>query len=102
MDIKSKQTIEKLKKRYFSMYRQNVQSKIYIERILLHFSDFISQKNKMIFWKGANAIRVENTIALVKEELAKLNKKKKAFEQKDFKGRGDIEKRLEEAESIHS
>lgn len=56
----------------------------------------------MIFWKGANAIRVENTIALVKEELAKLNKKKKAFEQKDFKGRGDIEKRLEEAESIHS
>lgn len=34
----------------------------------------------MIFWKGANAIKYENIIALTKEELGKLNRKKKAFE----------------------
>jgi hypothetical protein len=46
-----------LTKRYFTKYRENVQERIYDDKILLHFGDFINQKNMLIFWKGANAIR---------------------------------------------
>lgn len=53
-------------RRYFSAYRENVQEKIYAEKVLLHFSEFVAQKNRMIFWKGASAIKFENTIAIVK------------------------------------
>ena len=56
-----------LTKRYFQKYRKNVQEQIYGEKILNHFSGFISQKNNFIFWKGMNALKYENMIDLVKE-----------------------------------
>ena len=67
-----------------------------MEKVLTHFVSFLNQKNGFIFWKGMTAIKYEKMIEIVKEELTKINKKKKAFQEKSEKGRLDIERKMEE------
>ena len=86
MRKKDSEIIQKLTRRYFTKYRENVKEQIYGEKVLIHFSGFINQKNNFIFWKGLNAIMYENMVSLVKEELGKINRKKKAFVEKSSKG----------------
>lgn len=56
MRMKESDHILRLTKRYFNSYRKNVREQIYGEKILMHFSGFLNQKNNMIFWKGMNAV----------------------------------------------
>ena len=86
MRKKDSEIVQKLTRRYFTKYRENVKEQIYGEKVLIHFSGFINQKNNFIFWKGLNAIMYENMVSLVKEELGKINRKKKAFVEKSSKG----------------
>ena len=79
MRMKDKDVIENLSRRYFRKYQDNVRDQIYGEKILVHFSGFLTQKNNFIFWKGMTALKYENMIELVKDDLGKVNRKKKAF-----------------------
>ena len=94
--------VEVQTKRYFTRYRENVRDQLYMEKVLNHFITFLNSKNNFIFWKGLTAIKYEKLIASVKEELGKINKKKKAFQEKSEKGRGDISRKIEEEEEVHA
>ena len=48
MKMKEENVLKKLTKRYFDKYREKVQDQIYAEKVLIHFSSFIHQKNNYL------------------------------------------------------
>lgn len=72
------------------MYRKNVQEKKYANEVLNNFVRLLEYKNYVIFWKSVLLTLYESQQAAIKDELSKVNKKRKVFDEKISKTRTDI------------
>ena len=64
-------------------FRKNVNSLVSKEKGAENIGDIVTNNNQMIFFKNLMIIRYEQMMITVKEELSKINKKRKTFEDKN-------------------
>lgn len=62
--------------------------------MLTNLVRFLEYKNYFIFWKSVLTTLYESQQVVIKDELGKVNKKRKAFDDKVLKARTDIERKL--------
>ena len=61
------------------MYKKNVDKKKYANEVLNNFVRLLEYKNYVIFWKSVLMTLYENQQVGIREELSKVNKKRKTF-----------------------
>ena len=62
------------------MYKKNVDKKKYANEVLNNFVRLLEYKNYVIFWKSVLMTLYENQQVGIREELSKVNKKRKTFD----------------------
>jgi hypothetical protein len=72
------------------MYRKNVEKKKYANEVLNNLARLLEYKNYVIFWKSVLMTLHESQQVGIKDELGKVNKKRKTFDEKMTKTRTDI------------
>ena len=82
-------------KKYLDRFRLRVRKEVIREKAAENMADVFVNSNQYFFFRQLMVIRHEQLSLEIKEELTKLNKKRKNFEDKNSKAKNDVLLRVE-------